>query len=613
MSQSYEGMAQAMPVEEVCIEQAVPEQLSRLHQIAAKVGYAVARTALALGLTVGGTIAAEAADPAPAHAAIETGGYPEWNMPCVSAKDPQRGETQGEGYWCDNYEWGDVKSGNQYSSRGYGYRNCTDWAAFRAPAVAGKGVPRGWGNAKNWDDAARKAGYSVDSTPEVGDIAVWEDGSYGHVAIVESLNPLKVSEFNKNRDGKYGTRTNPAGIDHYIDLNGPSSSGSEGTGTPPPVPWSFENLEGDPHAISPHSGNVGVQPESIVFDGQLYVFHYDADHGDLRYARTAPYWVSDILDGAGGTNGRYDANVGNTPEAAVYNGQLHLFYYDATHGNLRHARSQNGVEWQVDNVDGDPGSHGRLDANVGPNPEAIVHNGKLHVFYKDATNGNLREAILEGNTWIRFVNLDGDSGSFGGYNIDTGNSASAMLYGNALHVFYPDNTNGNLRHAWSDDGLRYRFENIDGDLGSLSRYNADVGYNPVAISYYGVPHVLYYNKSLGNLRHAWVSPTGWRFEELAGDRGSITGYDGNIGTMTSAINFGGSLQAFTYDVGRGEFVHVFHNNTGWHVENLDGNGGQPGRVEGHVGVDSTTVDFGGTLNTFYYDATNTNLRHAWAR
>lgn len=105
--------------------------------------------------------------------------------------------------------------------RGYGYRNCTDWAAFRVPQLVQQNVPWGWGNAKNWDNAAQAAGKTVDATPEPGDIAVWEDGTYGHVAVVESINPLVVSEYNGGQDGNYRTRTNPAGIDHYIDLNGP--------------------------------------------------------------------------------------------------------------------------------------------------------------------------------------------------------------------------------------------------------------------------------------------------------------------------------------------------------------------------------------------------------
>lgn len=55
------------------------------------------------------------------------------------------------------------------------------------------------GDATSWDDDAKSAGFEVSTTPRANAIAVWE-GSYGHVAFVESVEgtkTIKVTESNK--------------------------------------------------------------------------------------------------------------------------------------------------------------------------------------------------------------------------------------------------------------------------------------------------------------------------------------------------------------------------------------------------------------------------------
>lgn len=62
-------------------------------------------------------------------------------------------------------------------------------------------VGNNWGNAGEWANSARAAGYSVGTTPTVGAVAVWpnDGGGYGHVALVtavESSSRIQVSEAN---------------------------------------------------------------------------------------------------------------------------------------------------------------------------------------------------------------------------------------------------------------------------------------------------------------------------------------------------------------------------------------------------------------------------------
>jgi surface antigen len=208
------------------------QEASRIQATLSAVGRLANRATLILGIVVGGGAAtgavSEMIDPSPDAAVAATGDYPDWNKPCVvgDPKDPgsSYGKTTGTGYWCNDYSWGDSYD-EQNSSRGYGYRNCTDWVAFRIPQLIQKNVPTGWRNGGNWDNAASAAGYTVDTTPEPGDIAVWDPtkpGGYGHVEAVESVNEdgtANTSGYNKRQDGTYGNQ-NSITADHYIDLNG---------------------------------------------------------------------------------------------------------------------------------------------------------------------------------------------------------------------------------------------------------------------------------------------------------------------------------------------------------------------------------------------------------
>ena len=56
-----------------------------------------------------------------------------------------------------------------------------------------------WGNGGQWAANARRAGFRTGSTPEVGAIACWDDGGYGHVGVVthvESNTRIQIQESN---------------------------------------------------------------------------------------------------------------------------------------------------------------------------------------------------------------------------------------------------------------------------------------------------------------------------------------------------------------------------------------------------------------------------------
>lgn len=82
-----------------------------------------------------------------------------------------------------------------YSSvNNYPVGQCT-WGAKSLAPWAGNN----WGNGGQWAASAQAAGYSVGTTPMVGAIAVWNDGGYGHVAVVvevQSSSNIRVMESN---------------------------------------------------------------------------------------------------------------------------------------------------------------------------------------------------------------------------------------------------------------------------------------------------------------------------------------------------------------------------------------------------------------------------------
>lgn len=393
---------------------------------------------------------------------------------------------------------------------------------------------------------------------------------------------------------------------------------------PPPVSWNFEKLEGDGYSISPFNSpfnpDVGKAPVAIQFGATLQLFYYDATNGDLRRAWAAPNWQFQVLDGAGDT--------GQTPAVVVYNSVLHVFYYDATNGNgnLRHAWSSgNLTSWTFQTVDG----AGGLNPNLGQTPTATVFGGAIQLFYYDASNTNLRHAWSTNGTSWSFLNLDGDLGSIGGLNADLGYDPAVTVNNDVLQLFYyaaalpgqPYGSLGNLRHAWKD-GAGWHFENLDGDPGSIGGLNADLGRNPAVTNYtisnYNTLQLLYYDATNTNLRHAWADAAGWHFENLEGDPGSISRYSSDVGGMPTIISSGGVLQSFYYEYNGGNLRHGWSDATGWHFENLDGMGGSPGgsgpsggRVNRNVGHDPNISEYSGGLQLYYYDATNGNLRHAW--
>lgn len=199
-------------------------------------------SAVTAGLVVAGTIVAgEVASEGVANASIVYSdlGYPNPNMPCEHPNSAGVYATTGP---CANYDWGPVHTTklddpSELSSRGFAYRNCTDYVAWKENTL-GITVPPGWGDGGWWYDKASAAQQSL--TPQAGDAAV-KSGTPGHVAYVESVNAdgtITISEYNHDEMGDGDTQTDTAtalGFTEFVNFGVHSTAGSSDS-TPTPDP-----------------------------------------------------------------------------------------------------------------------------------------------------------------------------------------------------------------------------------------------------------------------------------------------------------------------------------------------------------------------------------------
>ena len=121
-----------------------------------------------------------------------------------------------------------------YDPWNYYLRNCTSYVAYRINKEFNGRSIAGWGNGIDFDEKATAAGYSINGNPQVGDIAQWNTGLYGHVAYVYAVNNgvASIAEYNQQTTGRYrNDRTIATGGANFIHMGTPS-----GGTTPPSTP-----------------------------------------------------------------------------------------------------------------------------------------------------------------------------------------------------------------------------------------------------------------------------------------------------------------------------------------------------------------------------------------
>lgn len=150
---------------------------------------------------------------------IPGGVLPETERPGYVA--PRAATNAGVGYGNFSGGYGSSYSGNVSVGNRYAWGNCT-WYAYERRQQLGRPVGSFWGNASTWAYNARMAGFTVNGTPAAGAVMA-NGGGYGHVSIVESVNPgvsITISEMNGYRFGGGFARVGNGEIDWATATSG---------------------------------------------------------------------------------------------------------------------------------------------------------------------------------------------------------------------------------------------------------------------------------------------------------------------------------------------------------------------------------------------------------
>lgn len=178
------------------------------------------------------------------------------------------------------------------------------------------------------------------------------------------------------------------------------------------------DLEGHPHAVDRawlnnkgwiylYKNEYWTPPEtitnSIPYPGQASIAI--SSSGEIHVALSGDNLLHSVQETSGWFIETIDTGSFNSPSLDIdANGFPRISYYDATNGDLKYAKF-NGNTWEVETIDtvGDVGSYSSL---------GIDFQDRGHIAYYDATNGDLKYAYYNGSEWeISTLVSEGDVGS----------------------------------------------------------------------------------------------------------------------------------------------------------------------------------------------------------
>ena len=127
-----------------------------------------------------------------------------------------------------------------------------------------------------------------------------------------------------------------------------------------------------------------------------------------------------------------------------------------------------------------------------------------------APDDNLRHGVKPQVSGWSFETLDGASyynpgARYGPTNFHVRRAPKAMVsLGDQVSIFYEDDDDHVLRHAFKRTGLPWMFESVDGDVAYGGRVRSAVQ-TPVAVVRDGFVNLIYYDAGRSRLRHAVLS------------------------------------------------------------------------------------------------------------
>jgi hypothetical protein len=305
-----------------------------------------------------------------------------------------------------------------------------------------------------------------------------------------------------------------------------------------------------------------------------------------------------VLDGAGGANGQTTSPIGRDTAAVIMSGVPRVFYSTIVGGHhvLRYGILSTTPSFTT--LDGAGGAGGRTTDDVGSDVSATVYNGVIHIFYRDDTRGNLRHAWLTGSTW-QFQTLDGASTVSGRVDADVGQRSAATVFQSRLEVFYVDASHADVRRA-SFNGTSWSLSTVDGNSTSGGRTIHDVGFNIQARAYGDQLHVFYYegdpaySDGLGWVREARSDGATWTFQRAF--RVSSVGYG-----KTLAVGVAGATSVYVvYNTTNQDEVNLRYRY--WNGNSWSGGNYLTTALFGGIDEDAVFANLGSQLVLVYCDS-----------
>lgn len=251
---------------------------------------------------------------------------------------------------------------------------------------------------------------------------------------------------------------------------------------------------------------------------------------------------------------------GRDVASTTFNGKPIIVYTDASKGDLKIA-TWNGLVWKKTTVDGSGGSAGRTKNDIAGHISLCTSgtgtNQKLHIFYPDAKDLDLRYATYDGKSFT-FEIVDGNGPSVQSYEIsDRVRTASDVSVSNAcaitpagVSVFYRDESQGILLGATKRiNTTKWIYEMIDGDRKTDNRSTGDVAFHLAAYVSGATTHIIYDSVLVinqkrditsGEVRYATrtgVTPNSWSYTTLdqATNGIPVAGFDVAIAKESAGI------------------------------------------------------------------------------
>jgi hypothetical protein len=223
--------------------------------------------------------------------------------------------------------------------------------------------------------------------------------------------------------------------------------------------------------------------------------------------------------------------------STTFNGKPIIIFTKATRGDLMMA-TWKGSYWSQRTIDGAGGSAGKTRNNIAGNislcKSGVGNNQKLHIFYPDAKDLDLRHAQYDGKEFSYDV-VDGNGPSVQSYEIaervrtasDVSISNACAITSGGISVFYRDETQGILLGATKRaNTTKWAYELIDGDRKTDNRTTGDVAFHLDSYVNGSTTHIIYDSVLVinqkrevtsGEVRHAsrtGVSPNSWIYQTL---------------------------------------------------------------------------------------------------